>query len=326
MSERPRSSHPERPSWLGDVAWLAPMFTAFAFITTRTSLILHELVGHGAVAVALGATIVDFRLFLFGGGLIRYHRIEPFSLAESLLLSLGGIGLQIALGAALLGAARRLSGSWRALALSAALMNLLHAGFYLIVGTHYGFGDGRVLAGWLGGGRPLAVGAAALVLVTGGFLLARRLARHVGAWVRRPRPIGTLLVLVAAAGAAGGVHGAAMLAEQALARDTRYAKVMQHDSERAVERELAELQRRKALTDAEIAAARDALTEQHQPFPLRPVLVTLLGASVLLGAYRGAGEAVRQARPSRDSRWALGAALAVAFSLVALLRVPWWRQ
>src|SRR5688572_21433628 len=72
------------------VARLACILAGVGLATTRIGLVLHELLGHGAVAMACGGTVLDVRLFWFAGGWIRYDLPEPRSLTTMLVISLGG--------------------------------------------------------------------------------------------------------------------------------------------------------------------------------------------------------------------------------------------
>jgi len=62
---------------------LAALLACVALATSRLGLIGHELVGHGGVALAAGATDLEVQLFWFAGGWIRYQLAES-SLAASL--------------------------------------------------------------------------------------------------------------------------------------------------------------------------------------------------------------------------------------------------
>jgi hypothetical protein len=275
------------------LVFAAAVFALTGLGASRVTLVGHELVGHGAVAAAQGCDIVAYRLFLFGGGWVSYDCDGSRSLTDALAVSLGGIVVEVVLaGLALWVASRLARGSVARVALvSLATVDLLHAGFYLAAGTHHGFGDGHLLHEALGGWRPLLVIPASMAVIAGGALLAWRLAREVGGWVqgRVAARIGTIL---AAAVVAGAVHGALTASERALRSDDVYARIMRHQSEREVSRDLDRFRRDarargRAPTAAELAAARAAFEALHRRFPLRAVLAVALGLACLFGLWWG---------------------------------------
>lgn len=306
---------------------LAAVFTLVALATSRVALVGHELVGHGLLAVALGADLVAYRLFLFGGGWVSYRWPEgPPGGGESLAVALGGIGLELVAGAiALAVAARCRRPVARVGLLASATILLLHAGFYLAAGTHHGFGDGRAVHHALGAWRPLLVVPVAIAVVAGGFLLAARLAREVTGWVEG-RPLARAGQIAAAAVLAAGAHGALTYGERALTRDDSYARIMEHQSVRLIARDLdrfaeeARQLRGRAPTPEELAAARAALEQRHRPFPLAPLLAVALGLACIAGLWRSA---VRPPPEPREPRWRLALApalvCAASLALVAVL-------
>ena len=78
-----------------EVLRLAALLAGIALATSRLGL-----VGHGGMALACGARIVDVELFWFAGGWIRYQFADP-TLAAVLAIAMAGIGLELIVGAAL---------------------------------------------------------------------------------------------------------------------------------------------------------------------------------------------------------------------------------
>jgi hypothetical protein len=308
-------------------ALIAAAFFLVALATSRVTLVGHELVGHGALAVLLGADLLSYKLFLFGGGWVSYRWGAPPAPAEQLAVALGGIGFELVAGAiALWLSRRRPAGSLSRVALlSVATIVLLHGGFYLAAGAHHGFGDGRAVHEALGAWRPLLVVPVALAVIGGGYLLARRLAREVTGWL--PVAAWARAGLVAGAAVlAAGAHGALAWGERALERDQTYARIMQHESTRRVAVDLdryaaeARRMRGRAPSRAELEARRAALEEQHRRFPLALVLAVGLGLACLAGLWRSARERVDSPPPARRALIPLAAACAASIALVAVLQ------
>ncbi|HEY8147230.1 MAG TPA: hypothetical protein VIG06_31340 [Kofleriaceae bacterium] len=286
---------------------LAAVFALVALATSRITLVAHELVGHGLTAVALGADLVSYRLFLFGGGWVSYRWPDgPPGEVGGMAVAMGGIGLEVIAGAiALVVALRSRRPVARVGLLATATILLLHAGFYLAAGTHHGFGDGRAVQEALGAWRPLVVVPAAAAVVIGGFFLAARLGREVTAWVDGG-PLARAAQIAAAAVLAAAAHGALTFGERALTSDSQYARIMEHEDVRLVARDLgrfaadARRARGRPPTEAELAAARARLAEEHKPFPLAPVLAVALGLACLAGLWRAV---TRASDPASDARW-----------------------
>ena len=300
------------------------MLALVALATSRITLVVHELVGHGLAAVALGGDLLDYRLFLFGGGWVSYRWPNgPPGAAGGMAVALGGIFLELVAGAVALAIAARCRGAVARVGLFAtATILLLHAGFYLAAGTHHGFGDGRAPHEALGAWRPLLVVPVALAVVAGGYLLAARLAREVTAWVDG-RPLARAGQIAAAAVLAAAAHGALTFGERALTSDEQYARVMEHENVRLVARDLgrfAAQSRRQGRppTEAELAAARARLEAQHRPVPLAPILAVALGLACLAGLWRSVSRAPDGAR---EARWRAALAPAVIFVGSVLLVV-----
>jgi hypothetical protein len=284
--------------------------------TSRIGVLVHEFVGHGALAHALGGTVNDYHLFLFGGGYVRYTGRADWSGVEQVLVSMGGIVLELGVGAAALVVGLRLPrpsvGALMVLGFAAA--TIVHGLFYLATGTHHGYGDGWRLHHLLGSHRIwLVAGAAVAVLATGAWFAAR-IAELVEPWLPERRPLAALAGAVLLAATA---HGALTIVELRWQARAQYQAAMTPESTRRVTRALAEFQKT-PRTAEQVAAARRALERRYRSFPLRPVLGVALVIAVLAGATRG----LRRRTPSQALGWGAlrgPAAVAVAALLAVLL-------
>jgi hypothetical protein len=284
------------------VARLAVLVAFVALATSRLGLVAHELVGHGGMALAVGARILEVRLFWFAGGWIRY--VGAPDLAAVLAISMAGIAVELAAGTALWLAARGDSLGRRILrAIGAALV--LHATWYLATGAFNGFGDGVVLYRVLGPWRvPVAV-AAGLVTCAAAYLGAREVLGALAATLPRHRVAGT----VAALAAAGALHAALAVGELRVRADRTYAQTMAPERERVVTQWI------EAHPDAPApvrAAAVHKLEAEHPTFPFVWLLAIATAAALAAGAWR--------AKPAEEApiprrlliAWAVAAVLAIA--------------
>ncbi|MCG8420754.1 MAG: hypothetical protein MJE77_22770 [Proteobacteria bacterium] len=281
---------------------LALFFFAIALATSRFTLILHEIVGHGAMVKAVGSTVVGYHLYWFAGGFIEFHRAEPYTQAEEMLIFLGGIGVEVVLGAMLLVVARitRPGSIARIGLIGSAAILLIHAGYYLTAGTFHGFGDGWVLHRALGGARLYWVAVATVLLLAGAHLLTGHFMAHVRplvAGARRPAVMVGTAALLAALG-----HLALSFAEMAVSPNPTYKLTMRHHSEREVERELSvyiraiESERGQQPEGRELVEVERELRKKHATFPFARVLVFLLVLAVVSGMARPGRKRPRQAR------------------------------
>lgn len=269
---------------------LPALLLAIGLLASRTGLVLHEIGGHWGPAAAFGCTLGEIRLFVFGGGWVEFA-CTRVSLAHSLVIDLGGIALQLVLGAALMLAARRRpDGALGLAALCVGSLWIAHALFYLATGVHYGVGDGRTLHQLLGDRRVglVAAGSGALVAVCACFAtaLARRLASRLPDASRFARAAS----LAAAILAASAAHGALALGEQRLRADPVYAATFTPEREVAIAAEVRRFEQTQPRSPAEVERARREITARHAPpFPLRP----WLGAAMALAAVAGIARGVR---------------------------------
>ena len=277
------------------IARLACILAGVGLATTRLGLVVHELIGHGGVAIACGGRILDIRLFWFAGGWIRYDLPEPKSLAAQIAVAVGGIALEVVIGLVMWLAIRRPTLGGKILRATGAAI-VIHGAWYLAVGTFHGFGDGWLLRRELGDARVAVAIVAGLGVLVATYFGARGILGVLAATIpggRRARVIGMLVALALA----GGLQGGLAVAEVQLRIDDTYASLMQTEDQRVVARELAEWDKRQRARGAQIdAAARRAraraLADQHREFPFAYVLGGLTVAAVIAGAMR--------ARPGTD--------------------------
>lgn len=296
---------------------LAGLLAALGLLTSRLGLLAHELVGHGAVVIALGGRVLDVGLFWFGGGWIRYRLDDPGG-GAAIAVAAGGIAVEAVIGGALwIALARRTSTAARlARGIGAALA--IHAAWYLAAGTWHGFGDGALLRRELGDARipvAIAAGAAAVAMSYAG---ARAVLGVLAAMVpggRAARIGGTAAAMILA----GGLQLGLAAGEVRLRRDDTYGRVMQRESDRRIERELAAWERRLrarglAAGDDERRRRARELEDEHRELPFAHVL----GALTVLAIGAGA----RRARPGIEGPVGgrlLGVACAAAAGSVALV-------
>jgi hypothetical protein len=307
---------------------LCAVFFLVGLCASRVTLVLHELAGHGGVAVLLGGRLLSYKLFLFGGGWVTYQWGPEQGMAADIAVSLAGIALEIAAATIALVVAWRLRERGAALARVAlvgfATADLVHAGFYLAAGTHHGFGDGGQLHAVLGGARALVVWPAAAAVVMVGLVLARRLAVLAGGWVGARSRAGRAAALVAAAAAAAAAHGALTWSERGLVDDATYARIMKPASEYRIERDMAELaaearRRGEALDEDARSAARAELERRHRGFPLVPVLAIALAIACGAGVWLGTAPRSRPEGERDPPGWRAVAVLASVTAASLLL-------
>jgi hypothetical protein len=300
---------------------------AVVLLTSRTMLLLHEFVGHGAVATVLGGRVTAWRLFLFAGGRVSYQT-EGLTMNERIVISLGGIALELVLGAIAFVIARRMRARFIvafALWWSGAVV-VAHAALYLARGVHYGFGDGMLLANRLEGSRwPVVVIASAIVLGTT-FVAARHLAVLPAALLTGSRwSVASKTVLVFAL--AGALHGALAWVEIRYFPDTTWTSIMEDASvvkaRAEIARRIAEARKRGEAVPSEEEQRRmqEELERARRPFPLDPVLYGGIAVALALGLLRGGREALPGASPPCwRAIGIVGALLLAALVIIAALR------
>ena len=271
-----------------EVLRLAALLAGIALATSRIGLIGHELLGHGGVALACGAQIVDVELFWFAGGWIRYQLAEP-TLPTVLAIAMAGIGLELIVGAGLWLLLRGDTLGRRLVrAVGAALV--VHATWYLATGAFHGFGDGLVLYRVLGAARvPVAI-AAGLVTCTAAFFAARAVLGVLTSTLPGS-PRARIAGVIVAAVLAGGFHAVLAVGELEVREDATYGAVMEHQRDRDIAAELAKWQREQAargqaIDDVQRRAERERIAAKHPPFPFVWLLAAATVAAVVAGALR----------------------------------------
>ncbi|HEY1554945.1 MAG TPA: hypothetical protein VGF94_08940 [Kofleriaceae bacterium] len=295
---------------------LAVLLTCATVATTRFGLVLHEVVGHGGTALALGGRIYAIKLFYFAGGWVGYA-LDDAPPAAHLAANLGGIAIELIAAAALWLALRRRASLGARFVRAIAAGLAVHATWYLAAGTWYGFGDGLALYRVLGDARyPVAI-AAALAGAAAGFAAAR----EAFAAIVRAAPGKRWIIAVAVALAA---NGAAIGGELYVRHDAAYRAMMMSERDRTIGRELGHFRsgRPEASAD-ELDAERRRLEGEHPaPFPFAPVFGAITLAAIVLGcraSLRRPGEpqAVSGRLAARAAIIAAaGMALVVAIQLV----------
>lgn len=307
--------------WRRSLGW-GGVFALSALLTTRVVLFGHEFIGHAGAAWLLGGQLRDHRLFLFGGGWVLTEIPGETVLAKRLLVSLGGVGLELVVAALCWWWGRRMkSRLWSLVVSIAASLSAIHIAVYIGLGTHYGYGDGAVLYHVLGSRRgwliaPLCVGA-----VLGVFLLTQDLVARLGGTY--PRRLVVVATLVGA-----GIHGGLMLAERTLRSDPTYAEIMRHESERRAKQLVARLEAERRRRGQQPMEAKEiAVIEQRErPWPLRPWLFVCMGVAGLGGLVtrRHSDSKGEPLVVDRHEYRTLLLATCGAIALVGLFSVPWW--
>jgi hypothetical protein len=268
---------------------LAASAFAATLVVTRFGLIVHELVGHGGPAIALGGQISDLKLFWFAGGRIAYARAEAWTEAEAIAVQLGGIVLELLVAVALVAIARRdrrPGPSLRRVVIQGAAAGFAgHAGIYLATGVFYGLGDGTVLHRALGDWRPLVWAPAAALCVAIAYSGAVAVISGLRAYAPAATARGQLAIVAIALALAGAVMIGLVQGEMAVRADPTYAALMRTEGQRAVEREVARATASGADA-AQLEAARRAAEDRHRPFPFRLVLVAAMAVAAMAGAAR----------------------------------------
>ena len=287
---------------------LTAFLAAVGLATSRLGLVAPEFVGHGGATLAVGGHVTEVQLFWFAGGWIRYA--IPATTANHLIVALGGVAIEIAIGLPLWLAVRGDGlGARIVRALGATL--IVHASWYLATGAWHGYGDGTLLYRELGDARyPFAIGVALV-----GCAFAWLGARHV---------VGALLAavdhrvaaLVVALVAAAAINIGLDLGELRVRRDATYAATMAPERERVVAREMAAwLAAHPAeVSEAERAAKAAQLEEAHRTFPF----AWLFGGALLVAIAAGARATRRRAAAPLTAR-AQRLAVALAAGAIALV-------
>jgi hypothetical protein len=310
-------------------ARIVALVASVVLLTSRTMLLLHEFVGHGAAAMLFGGRITGWYLFLFAGGRVSYET-EVLGAGPRLVISLGGIALEILIGATALAVARRLRtrpiAAFCFLCVGTVLVG--HGAVYLARGVHYGYGDGAFLAQLLGETRVVVVLLASALAVGTGLYAGRRLAALPGAVFAGPAGRAATMALLAFV-CAGIVHGALAYSEIRWFPDPRWVAIMENASVLSARAELArrieEARRQGEAVPAPEEQKRtlETLERERRPWPLDPVLAIGMLASLAIGVVRGAREKHdkgNMAPPSWRAIGSIAGALGVMVVVIVVLR------
>ncbi|MDB4938787.1 MAG: hypothetical protein JWP87_5759 [Labilithrix sp.] len=305
---------------------LSALVASVVLLTSRVALLVHELGGHAAPALLFGGRVTGWYLFAFAGGRVSY-RLGELSTGRRLVVSLGGITLELLAGvvAFLLARRWRRHGTVAFAQLCVGTVLVGHAAMYLARGVHYGFGDGALLARSLGAGRVvvvLASSALAVGVAVGG---GRRLARHAASFFAgTPRRAAAAILLVFAC--AGLVHGALAFAEIRWFPDPAWVRVMEEASLGAareeVARRMAEAKRRgeQPMSAEEQARMTEALERARRPWPLDPLLAIAVVTGLGVGVMRGTREQRALMSAATLPRWwAIGGVVAALGAVIAII-------
>lgn len=306
-------------------AWLrlSLVFSIAGLLASRIGLLVHEFIGHGGMAYALGGKVPEWRLFLFGGGWIRYNRNPWYSTGQEISIALAGCGSELIFAAVVWLVSTRLEGVPRAMARIVAMLLCAHVCVYISTGTHYGYGDGMKLHGVLSPflrhvlvvGLSLVMASLAYALAKQALLLAALL--ELGSGLRR------IALAAAAVMVATVVHGSLYYGERAIIDpDQTYEAMMQREVERRAATYAARLKRERPAgqtwTVQQEAKAKEAYVEKHEPWPLRPLLVLLGALASALACWR-----FRRTESQKLIAWRMsvirGPSIALALTFLAIV-------
>ncbi len=294
-----------------DTARLTILLACAALATSRLGLVLHEFVGHGGTAIALGGHITAAKLFWFAGGWVRTD-LEA-GLASSVAVMMGGIAIETIVGTALWIALRKRDGLAARIVRAIGAAMVVHAMWYLATGTWYGYGDGWILYVNLGDARlPFVLAACAL-----GLAAAFGGARTAFAAIALATPRrGWIIAIVTAL----ALNVALYWGNVYLSHDAGYIAMKMPERDRVIEHELAQFRREQGPDVAPQAIADEsARLEREQPteFPLAPIL----GVLTVLAAVAGCFASLREAKARGRAPAAVSSALATRVAVIAGLSV-----
>ncbi|MBK9031520.1 MAG: hypothetical protein IPL61_09320 [Myxococcales bacterium] len=300
------------------VVRLAAWCLALSVVVSRAGLVVHELVGHGLAALAVGGSVTDLHLYWFAGGWIEYGGAEAWSPTAIAVVSLAGVTVEVVVAAGLAAWNRRRP----ALALAGAAWALtIHAALYLAVGAADGVGDGAWVHQRLGGARGAVAIPAAVAALVAAAVASRRLGAALIATLP-PGPRARRVALLALALAlAGGAHAALVVGELQVRPDPTYARVMATERARSIAREVAawraEAAARGELDAAHERAARRTIAARHQARRWGPWLVAAVALIAALGLARARARG-HTPLADRDLTRAGGAAAIAVIAVAAI--------
>lgn len=286
----------------------ALFFFFLLFLAGRFGLIVHEFLGHGLAATLLAGGVTSFRLFPFGGGMIgwRYPETDGFAeaLTPHLLIHLGGIAAELAVGLILLSAVRfrRFNSVLAGLGMATSALLIIHGLFYLATGVFHGGGDGRLLFQRLDReARLLLLFFAVLSVPVSAFFLSLCLSPALKA--RLPEgasPAEGARLLLLSGILAILLHAALTSGERRLAEDARYTfiKAPQHRvlAQKALERAIDLYTARHGRPPDErlFGRMKARLRRKYRKLPIEIPLSLAVGVALMLGyAFSPKGRAMR---------------------------------
>ncbi|MFH0844471.1 MAG: hypothetical protein V1930_03275 [Pseudomonadota bacterium] len=272
-------------------------------LATRMATFLHEVLGHGLMAVALGGRVDGIQVSLFGGGHAQYLLEADSGLSVRFLAALGGILINGISGTLSLLFVRKLGRRPERAVFFAlfGMVSLLGAIAYAAMGFYYGQGDP---AAWAGGSLKHSGSWVPFILVSpfASYAAVRSYATTMGAWFPSrtflARCFMVFLTLCITGCAYAGLYR--WTAQRSVALDAPSRAYEEAEEEiRTVKRD--ELYRRIRETHPELTEEEVRLWVEKTPipvhpdevphkFPLKPVIAFLYGAGglfALLG-WKGA--------------------------------------
>lgn len=271
------------------MAKLIMMSVFTALLLSRFGLIAHEYVGHALVAHWCGATVDQCHLSMFGGGYVVLGGTR-FAFLPALMIMSGGWIVEIIMGTIALVVAflfkRRSTTHFFMMSLGCVV--IIHAFYYAITGTFYGYGDGRLFYRyyknyiyWLTPGFVLW-----FIVVT--FHLTKLWGNHFSRWIPKAKPINKIAMALSCIIIAGAVQLTLLRVEEHYHPVELHNLAMQTESKRHVDdgvlgytREM--MEKGKTPTDQELSNKKAELEEKYDVFPLNTVLVFLLVVSIIAG-------------------------------------------
>lgn len=274
------------------IAKLAILSVLSALLLSRIGLIAHEYIGHALVAHFCGATIHSCHLSMFGGGYIAFIETR-FSLLSALLITSGGWIVEILLGGVALVLAQRFRkrSIFHFFLLSLGCVLIIHAFYYAISGTFYGYGDGRVLyklykdyIHWLTPGFVLL-----FVVVT--YWLTWRWGNHFSKWLPDVKSNNKTVIALSCIVIAGTVQLFLLVAENHYHPDETHSLAMETESSKQIKDEMSGyLQEMKGNgnvpTNDDLGKKKAELHSKYDDFPLEPILITLMIVSTIAGVKK----------------------------------------
>jgi hypothetical protein len=277
-----------RISWK-KIAFIDLLLIALLVLSTRFATFLHEVFGHTLVAILTGGEVHKIKISLFGGGMV-WADLGSYHLGAVILYWYAGILVNLITGALPICFVEKIKNAnfvWALFWAVFAMMSLLGALAYLVLGLYYDFGDPvnwvRVTPRWL-------------ELSWIPFLIAAPFAAHICARLyisvqQRMIPtrnlIGCLKILFATLGVSLFVYtGLFWLTGQSLASADAPVVAYQREATKIIEKKKKELAQQirtghPELTEDEIQSRVGNTSIHVQPnevplkFPMVPVLAFL---------------------------------------------------